>query len=60
MFADIHNHLVPGVDDGAQTLDDSFAMLEQAMAAGVKIICATPHLHGDPDEAQTHHALIFL
>ncbi|MES2764686.1 MAG: CpsB/CapC family capsule biosynthesis tyrosine phosphatase [Bacteroidota bacterium] len=54
MFADIHNHLVPGVDDGAKTLDDSFAMLDQAVAAGVKLICATPHLHGDPDEVETH------
>jgi protein-tyrosine phosphatase len=56
MFADIHNHLVPGVDDGAQSLGDSFAMLDQAIAVGVKTICATPHLHGDPDEAATHRA----
>lgn len=55
MFVDIHNHIVPGVDDGAKTLDNSFEMLDQAVSAGVKMLCATPHLHGDTDEAVRHH-----
>lgn len=40
---DIHSHILPGVDDGAKTLEDSLAMLEMAAAAGTTDIVATPH-----------------
>lgn len=40
---DIHCHILPGVDDGAQTLQDSLNMLEAAKAAGVTSIVCTPH-----------------
>lgn len=41
---DIHCHLLPGVDDGAKTLDDSVAMARMAVAAGTRTIVATPHM----------------
>lgn len=41
---DIHNHILPGVDDGAASLDVSIAMLDAAFALGVRTIVATPHL----------------
>ncbi len=40
---DIHCHILPGVDDGAQDLRESLAMLEAARAAGVTSIVCTPH-----------------
>lgn len=40
---DLHCHILPGVDDGARTLDESLAMLEAAKAAGVTSIVCTPH-----------------
>lgn len=40
---DIHCHILPGVDDGAQTLEDSLAMLEAAKSVGVTSIVCTPH-----------------
>lgn len=40
---DIHSHIVPGVDDGAQSFEQSVEMLEMAIAAGTKEIVATPH-----------------
>jgi protein-tyrosine phosphatase len=40
---DIHSHILPGLDDGAQTLADSVAMLEIAAAGGTTDIVATPH-----------------
>ncbi|MGI6229925.1 MAG: tyrosine-protein phosphatase [Tractidigestivibacter sp.] len=40
---DIHCHILPGVDDGARTMEDSLAMLEAAKAAGVTEITCTPH-----------------
>jgi protein-tyrosine phosphatase len=41
---DLHCHILPGVDDGAKTIDDSVAMARMAAAAGTKVICATPHM----------------
>ena len=40
---DMHCHILPGVDDGAQSLDESLAMLEAAKAAGITKIVCTPH-----------------
>lgn len=40
---DIHCHILPGIDDGAQTLDDSLKMAKQAVSEGIHTIIATPH-----------------
>lgn len=40
---DIHSHILPGLDDGAQDLSESIAMARMAQADGVKEIIATPH-----------------
>ncbi len=43
VMIDIHSHLLPGVDDGAQTLEDSLAMAREAVSQGIDTIVATPH-----------------
>ncbi|MDX2153096.1 MAG: CpsB/CapC family capsule biosynthesis tyrosine phosphatase [Bryobacteraceae bacterium] len=40
---DIHSHILPGVDDGAATLDESLEMLRLAAEDGTTDIVATPH-----------------
>lgn len=40
---DIHCHLLPGVDDGAATMEESMEMAKKAVKEGIKIIIATPH-----------------
>lgn len=40
---DMHCHILPGVDDGARSLDESLQMLEAAKAAGISSITCTPH-----------------
>src|SRR5678816_2221071 len=45
-FADIHSHVLYGVDDGAKTRDDSLKMLELASRSGTTDIVATPHANG--------------
>ena len=40
---DLHAHILPGVDDGAKTMDDAVAMARAAALDGTKIILATPH-----------------
>ncbi|OEH92136.1 tyrosine-protein phosphatase [Bacillus solimangrovi] len=40
---DIHCHILPGVDDGAVTIDDSIKMARAASEEGISKIIATPH-----------------
>jgi protein-tyrosine phosphatase len=40
---DIHCHILPGVDDGAQTVEDSIALAQEAVDNGITTIIATPH-----------------
>jgi protein-tyrosine phosphatase len=46
---DLHCHILPGLDDGAQDLDDALAMAAQAGADGIEAVCATPHIRHDHD-----------
>jgi protein-tyrosine phosphatase len=43
---DFHNHLLPGVDDGAATLEETRAALAAMRDEGVRTIVTTPHLAG--------------
>lgn len=43
-IADIHCHLLPYVDDGAQQKEESRKLLRMEYAQGVRTICLTPHL----------------
>ena len=40
---DVHCHILPGVDDGSRSLDESLAMVQAAMRAGVTSMTCTPH-----------------
>lgn len=40
---DIHSHILPGVDDGADTIEESIEMAKQAVANGIHKMVATPH-----------------
>ena len=44
---DVHSHLVPGVDDGAVTLEDSLALIERLVKLGYSGAVLTPHIHSD-------------
>jgi protein-tyrosine phosphatase len=41
---DLHCHLLPGVDDGPATMDETVAYARAAVAAGTGTIVATPHV----------------
>lgn len=41
---DTHSHLLPGVDDGCATLDESLACARQFAAAGYTHVACTPHV----------------
>ena len=41
---DIHSHILPGLDDGASSLEESIEMCRIAIEDGIKAIVATPHV----------------
>lgn len=62
-YIDLHNHSMCGVDDGAQSLEDSLAMLRMAYEDGVRTIVLTPHAHyrrgrATPEEIRMKTALL--
>jgi protein-tyrosine phosphatase len=43
-FVDIHSHILPGLDDGPRTLEESLRMCELYVAEGARAVIATPHM----------------
>lgn len=44
---DLHCHILPGIDDGPQTMEDSLELARAAIAGGTTTIVATPHVSWD-------------
>lgn len=42
---DLHCHILPGIDDGAPTLEVSLAMARMAVADGITTLACTPHIY---------------
>jgi len=41
---DLHCHILPGVDDGAESMDDSLEMARALSGLGFRAVCCTPHV----------------
>lgn len=44
---DVHSHLIPGIDDGAKTMEDSIGLIKRFIALGYKKVITTPHIMSD-------------
>jgi protein-tyrosine phosphatase len=44
LVIDLHTHVLPGIDDGPETIDGSLALVRAAAADGTRVIVATPHV----------------
>ena len=44
VLIDLHCHVLPGIDDGPGTLDESLSLCRVAVSAGIETIVATPHV----------------
>jgi protein-tyrosine phosphatase len=42
--ADMHSHLIPGIDDGAKTIEDSLLMIRAMKELGFNTLVTTPHV----------------
>ena len=44
---DLHSHIIPGIDDGAETMEESIVMLEKMQNIGFRKLFTTPHVMWD-------------
>jgi len=42
---DLHCHLLPGIDDGPETLADAIGLAQHAVKSGITYAVVTPHVH---------------
>ncbi|MCW3123619.1 MAG: hypothetical protein JWQ38_3111 [Flavipsychrobacter sp.] len=58
--ADMHSHFLPGIDDGAKTVEDSLTLIKAMIGMGYKQIITTPHVMIDyyPNTTQTIQAAL--
>ena len=49
-MTDLHTHILPGIDDGAATVEESLAMLELQRSQGVDTVVLTPHFYSDRED----------
>lgn len=44
---DLHSHLIPGIDDGSQSMDETMEMLNRLQDMGYRKVITTPHVMSD-------------
>jgi protein-tyrosine phosphatase len=44
-FIDVHSHILPQIDDGSKSMEQTLNMLKSAYDEGIRAIIATPHAH---------------
>ena len=44
---DMHSHLIPGIDDGAKTIEDSITLIKRLYDLGYRKAITTPHIMSD-------------
>lgn len=49
-MVDFHSHVLPGMDDGADSVEMSLRMLEESKKQGVDIVFASSHFYADEDD----------
>ena len=51
MLTEYHCHILPGIDDGSDSVDTSLKMVEMMKAQGVERIVATPHFYAHREKS---------
>lgn len=49
-WVDFHSHILPKMDDGSKSTEESLEMIRQLAAQGVDVIGATPHFYPDQED----------
>jgi len=49
ILVDFHSHILPGIDDGSSSLEESVTMLKKEKVQGIQSVVATPHFYPQSD-----------
>ncbi len=49
---DFHSHILPGIDDGSQSVSESLALLQALSDQGVETVVATPHFYANHESVE--------
>lgn len=52
MLTDFHSHILPGVDDGSKSVEESLELLRMEAAQGIRHVIATPHFYPRHDSPE--------
>ena len=52
MKVDFHTHILPGIDDGSSSTEESVEMLKAEKEQGIEVIVATPHFYPQSDRPE--------
>ena len=50
---DVHSHILPKIDDGSGSIEESLSLLSMLWQQGVDTVVATPHFYADEDRLET-------
>lgn len=57
-FADLHSHILYGVDDGARNPKEALKMMKMAYANNTRVLCLTPHYNPRMKEESLEQSLL--
>lgn len=52
MISDFHSHILPGIDDGSSSLEESISMLREEAKQGISRVVMTPHFYAHKDSLE--------
>lgn len=52
MFIDFHSHILPGIDDGSSSVEESIELLKMEYEQGITRVVATPHFYANLDSPE--------
>lgn len=50
---DFHTHILPKIDDGAESISESLGMLQESLRQGVDVMVATSHFYADEEDPES-------
>lgn len=51
-LVDFHSHILPGIDDGSSSVEESIGLLKMEAAQGIRHVIATPHFYAHRDSLE--------
>jgi len=52
MIIDFHSHILPGIDDGSRSVEESMELLQAEADQGIRTVIATPHFYAGHDRPE--------